>query len=1858
MTFFYTIDAWAVCSGEVTATNYLLKGKENDTMRKGKYWSTKRSLSLALAGVLTFFNLQGVTVQADELQAAAQSEAAQLYVSLTGREGASGTKEDPFDSLEAARDAIRLLKNTEGLPDGGITVNIRGGEYALLEDSFVLEQQDSGTASSPVTWKAYDGEDVKFVGNMVVSGSKFMPVTDSSILDRLPDEAKEKVLMYDLAAENGLTVFSPIPKNGYGWPAEASSMSVLVDGETQTLSRYPNQGFISINSIQSCGFVPRDHVANPDGSCPQCTKEAGGSTRIPCKYGESEFMKQPGGVFTTTSAEAVARYDLWAQESDIWTAGYFCWDWADDSCAISSVENTGSGIQLTMKQPSRYGVKGSGRKFYVYNMLCEIDQPGEWYLDRDHAKLYLYPAKDISTSNVELSIQTQPLVAMNNVSYVDWQGVTFAKSNGHGITMLDCDHVEIAGCSFRDLGQRAVCIGDPNATDINTGAGGGSDNTVRSCDITRTGQGGVFVGGGNRYRLTPGNNKVVNCDISDYAVIKRTYSPAVELVGCGNSAERNEIYDAPHLAIQFKGNDMLIYGNDIHDVCYETADCGAIYSVRRWSWQGTLVKNNFIHDLVNTGGIGSAAVYVDDLGSGVTMTENLFVNIPGYTTLFGGGRDNVITNNIQINQGNGKGLHYDNRGQGWAWYHAAGPDGECYGELVALRENADYDAEVWNAKYPGLAAIDLDTVSTRTDKGDGYKNYYSNAAMPANALIEKNIMVGVANPFGNVNSNVKSYGTFDEKTNVSYAIGTDIGLADADSYDFEVLEDSKIKEMMGDNHFHVEDMGLYNDAYRTLVETQLEAPVLSTPADGEDGLIATNGIRFTWEEVDGAGRYKLEIASDPAFENIVKTVSTEAVTVSVNGLEKETTYYWRVTARESAVNGVQSSSGVRSFTTSSVEDPSFFEGFRNFDEWEIFEDAGGSKGTPSNTTANAHSGRYSYELNEGMDVIQKVFGTKHNDVASVWLYDNMNKGRGAAAIVQVTREEGGSNVWIGAGVSVATNGGHMDNYVVRIGGTWYDTEVVRTQGWHELKFDYSAEGTCVIYIDGVSVYTVEDAPYYDRIVMGDFWNHAGYAGDISGMLFDDVTVGNPVIREKVLEIRVPEESIRLTLDETYEIHPIVETNPDVDAPVEYAAQEWEIAKVDESGVITPVRPGSTVITVSSVSDPAVKAELRVEVLNQINLAQLQNLYDTLMGYARADYTQESWKVLEEALVKAYETLHSDVVTVEMRDQAVAALTMARDGLVDARSNIVGENFGFESGTTEGFDRYPTNGDGGVTVTAVNDAAHTGEYSALVTTKVFAPYNGTSGYYNMGLMYTIPGDQVQAGVQYEVSFWTKTADGMTRNMCIRSVFRSKDGSSNSDYVSVGQEWTKVTCRTNVVPEGLDRLEFVLGNQNVAGQDGQYYIDDVKISVVTPSVSVENIRLDQEQITMKKDSTVTLTATVEPAQATNDTVVWSTSDSNVAVVKDGVVTAVGCGTAQISVTALDGEYTAVCTVVVPVPVSGIVIGCSSMTVAAGTDFTLQAAVLPVDASNKKVTWSSSDETIATVDENGHVTAVEAGETMITVTTEEGGFTATCSLTVKPGSDVSGGDISGGDVSGGDVSGGDSDVEKISLDVTDKMMKKGESLTLHAVIEPEGAETSLLWYSSDTSVAVVQDGVVTAVGTGKVVIVVTSLKGGLAATCTITVEEETLPDQPEEPVKPGQTEEPSEPENSGESAEENKTAEPGMVEEKRFYTVVKGDTLNRIAARNGLTLNELLAMNPQIGNPNRIFIGQQIVIGRTLTDKNSAQSTVQGEIRYYVVKKGDTLNRIAKKNHVSIAQLRAWNREIFAQKYIYSGQKIRIR
>lgn len=1584
----------------------------------GKWMS--KSLSVTLAGIVLSCSVlaSGATGMPLNMtvHAAEENGATQLYVSLDGDDSAAGTIDAPFRTLKAARGKIREMKKA-GLPSGGVTVNIRGGEYPLLEESFTLSEEDSGTADSPIIWRAYPGEEVKFVGNIIVSGGKFVSVEEQAIRDRLQPEVQDKVLVYDLAKENGLTNFAPIPKNGYGWPAKAGAMAVTVDGESQTLSRFPNEGFINISSIQKTGFVPRDHQLNPDGSCPQCTKEKGNGQRIPCDYTEADYLtKCDGGIFTTNNADVVNRFPLWQQETDIWTFGYFCWDWADDHCAIKSIEKTDAGVKMETRQPTRYGFKGGGRRFYVYNMLCEIDQPGEWYLDRDNAKLYLYPTKDISASNVELAMQTKPLVTMENVDYVDWQGVTFSKSNGHGIVMKNCENCEIAGCTFSDLGQRAVFMGNPDYVDadVNLGAEGGSNNTVRSCDITRTGQGGIFLGGGNRYELTPGNNKVENCDISDFATIKRTYSPAVELFGCGNSVVRNHIYDAPHTAIQFKGNNMLIEGNDIHNVCYETADVGAIYSVRRWSWQGNVVQNNFIHDLVNTGGIGSAAVYVDDLGSGVTMKENLLVNIPGYTTLFGGGRDNVITNNIQINYGNGKGFQYDNRGLGWAWYHAAGPDGECYGELDALRKHPDYNKALWDETYPALADIDLETVENRTEKGEGYKNWYKEAAKPAGATIEKNILVGVANPYGNVSGDVKRYAAkYDEETNVSLPEGTDIGFADADAFDFTVLKDSEIKKMMGDEHFKVEEMGLYEDDFRTLAKAELAAPELTAPADDATEISASNGVRFTWNPVENAGSYTVEIAADADFTNVVKKESTDQTEISILGLDKATTYYWRVTARERKVNGASNVSAVRSFTTSEKDDGSFFEGFRDFDEWtEVFK-------TVSNTTSKAHSGRYSFELNQNQEVVQKRFGTHHNDVMSVWLYDNMNKGNGAAGMAKVSRvEENGNIPWIGAGVSVATKGLYKDHYVVRDGGDWIETDIERTEGWHELTFDYTNKETCIVSIDGKKVHEFKDAPYYDSVELGDFWDHSGYPGDVSGMLFDDVKVGEPVVQENILSITVPEKDIIVNIDKTYQLEPIVETDPDVNVELAYTSNEYEVAKVDEkTGLIQPVRKGKTVVTIASAKDPMINTTVNVEVTNIVDKSELETLYNELLGYVKTDYTPDSWAVLEENMLKAYAELHNDKSTNESVAETLANLKAAQAGLVldfSNRDNVVGDNFGFELGTTEGFGHYPGRTTEGIEIAASDETSHNGTYSGkVVTTDIIQkdPVTG-AGYDHKGLMYTIPKDQLEVGTQYDISFWIKAGDDKTHQMGIRSIMRAEKGTGSdevvtSEYQAVGSEWVKITFRTPVVAENCNRIEIIMGNENTTESAGTYYIDDVEIAKVSSHIAVETVTLDQEKLDLVTGNNTTLKATIAPETATNTMAVWTTTDAAVATVdQNGVVTAVAAGEATIKVTTLDGEKTAECKVTVtdPVVLDSISIDKkptkTEYVIGENLDLTgLEVTAHYSDGTTKELT--TEDYTVS-----GFNSSVPGEQTIVVVYTENGVET-TVTFTVTVVDNTTGGD-----------------------------------------------------------------------------------------------------------------------------------------------------------------------------------------------------------------------------------------------------------
>ena len=166
-----------------------------------------------------------------------------------------------------------------------------------------------------------------------------------------------------------------------------------------------------------------------------------------------------------------------------------------------------------------------------------------------------------------------------------------------------------------------------------------------------------------------------------------------------------------------------------------------------------------------------------------------------------------------------------------------------------------------------------------------------------------------------------------------------------------------------------------------------------------------------------------------------------------------------------------------------------------------------------------------------------------------------------------------------------------------------------------------------------------------------------------------------------------------------------------------------------------------------------------------------------------------------------------------------------------------------------------------------------------------------------------------------------------------------------------------------------------------------------------VSVSNIELNVSSLDLTEGDEVTLTATITPENAANKSVSWNSSDNTVATVSNGKVTAVKAGKATITVTSKDGSKTATCEVIVKAriyPVESVSLDKTSVELTEGDDITLAATVAPANATNKNVTWSSSDESVATV-VDGKVAAIKAGTATIIVTTEDGSKTATCEVIV---------------------------------------------------------------------------------------------------------------------------------------------------------------------------------------------------------------------------------------------------------------------
>ena len=281
-------------------------------------------------------------------------------------------------------------------------------------------------------------------------------------------------------------------------------------------------------------------------------------------------------------------------------------------------------------------------------------------------------------------------------------------------------------------------------------------------------------------------------------------------------------------------------------------------------------------------------------------------------------------------------------------------------------------------------------------------------------------------------------------------------------------------------------------------------------------------------------------------------------------------------------------------------------------------------------------------------------------------------------------------------------------------------------------------------------------------------------------------------------------------------------------------------------------------------------------------------------------------------------------------------------------------------------------------------------------------------------------------------------------------------------------------------------IAVGEANITATttDGTNLSASCKVTVI-PTLA-ETITLNQTAVSLKATETAELSVNILPATTTNKAVTWKSQNEAVATVDaNGVVTAIAVGETTITVTTADGSnLSATCKVtVVPTPAASITLNTTAVTLKATETATLTTTILPATTTNKAVTWKSDNETIATVDANGVVTAIAVGEANITATTTDGtNLSATCKVTVEQ-----------------------TFASSISLDKTSISLKATESETLKATILPATTTNqAVTWKSDNEAIATVDaNGVVTAHEVGVATITATTTDGtNLSASCTVNV------------------------------------------------------------------------------------------------------------------------------------------------------------
>ncbi len=582
---------------------------------------------------------------------------AEFHVSLNGNDASAGTAAAPFRTLERARDAIRVMSGTDGQPVDGVAVVVHGGTYWLPEP-FDLGPQDSGTAASPVVYRAADGQAVWLSGGLPLMPADFRPVTDRVILRRLPEERHGRLLAYRFTAEQASRFAPPWPDTWWTERNLKACNELFADGRRLPLARWPNRDYTTFGEI---------------------VEPARESDQTP----EFKYLGQ--------------RAERWNVDAGVWLYGYWRRGYRAEFIRAKAINRQEKTIQLAARNSLGDLEDGGANRYFAVNLLEELDAPGEWFLDRDNRTLYLLPPERLRDAYLTFSVNSEAVIRCVGTQHVEFHGFGIECSARDGIRIEGGSDCRIVGCEIRNVAFTGVAaIGDRHQ--------------IVGCDIHNTGNVGVWVNSGDRRRLIRGDSVVDNCHIHHTNRIVRAGSRAVSLDGVGIRLSHNLIHDVGYIAVGFLGNDHLMEFNRLFRTNHESSEGGVFYTGRDWTSRGSVIRYNFIHHVEDSReGCGSSTrfVHLDDSAPETEIYGNVCYRLGGGVSICGGAANHVHDNLfVECHWGVDVGPRGEDmfESDGSGGFRLA-PNRFNWSSLVKRLRRCEWNQPPYSTKYPKLVEI-------------------------------------------------------------------------------------------------------------------------------------------------------------------------------------------------------------------------------------------------------------------------------------------------------------------------------------------------------------------------------------------------------------------------------------------------------------------------------------------------------------------------------------------------------------------------------------------------------------------------------------------------------------------------------------------------------------------------------------------------------------------------------------------------------------------------------------------------------------------------------------------------------------------------------------------------------------------------------------------------------------------------------------------------------------------------------------------------------------------------------------------------------------------------------------------------